>query len=124
MLVLHILATIVVGAACYWWSSGAVRTWRGAGRFSEHPMFRVQPQKKKDDIDRCVVPVSAIMFCVFAVLFESMFFSVTSSGIAHVVTAATAITALCLVGSVLLALSVLWFSFPKYAIAPQLRRRG
>ena len=64
MIVLDIFTALLVTAIGGWWLYGAVRMWRGGARFSAHPFFRVQPQGRREHIDRCAPAVAALILCV------------------------------------------------------------
>lgn len=124
MLVLKLIAAVTFVGICFWWASGAVRTWRGEGNFSTHPFFRVQPQRRKDNIDRCVAAVSLVLFFAASIFVESIFFSANANQTPKPVQAATAVSFLGLVFSTVLSILVRSVNRPKLIVPPHLRGRS
>ena len=109
-----------------WWLSGAVRTWRGVGRFSAHPFFRVQPERRRENIDRCAPAVALALLC-WALVFVCVIFLPNSSGKGPKPAADAALTfALTLgffgaAGFAVCAIVIRYFNRPRFLVPPSLR---
>jgi hypothetical protein len=123
VLILRLFTAVVLAGVCLFWSVGAVRTWRGERDFSTHPFFRVQPQRRKDNIDRCVVAVALVLFFLAGILVESIFFAANAAQTPEPVGAATAVSFLGLVLATVLALLVRAVNRPKFIVPRHLRAR-
>jgi hypothetical protein len=79
VILLEAFTAALVASIGVWWLRGAVRTWRGVGRFSAHPFFRVQTEQRRENIDRCAPAVAIALLC-WALVFVCVIFVPDSSG--------------------------------------------
>jgi hypothetical protein len=126
MIVLEAFTALLLAAIGGWWLSGAVRTWRGAGRFSTHEFFRVQSAQRKENIDRCAPAVAIALLCCAAV-FVCVIFAPASTGSGakpasgSLVSALGGFAALGFFGFGICAIVIRYFNRPRFLVPPPLR---
>jgi hypothetical protein len=122
--VLEAFVAAVGAAVGAWWLRGAVSTWRGGRPLSSHPLFRVQPTRRKGHIDRCSLPVAIAELCWALTIFCAIFLPAGPAKPAPVVSAGIALSAVGAAIAAGCAVTIRYSRHPRFLIPPPLRSAG
>lgn len=121
-----VFSALVFAVVGGWWLRGAVRMWRGGSRFSAHPIFRVQGEQRRENIDRCAPTVAVAILCD-ALIFACLAFLPGNPGngeqtaLDHVLSAMVGFAGLALFGSAFCAIVIRYYNRPRFLVPPSLR---
>jgi amino acid permease len=121
LIALKVIAAVAFLAIAAWWTVGAVRTWRGVQNFSSHPIFRVQRSQRKQNIDRCVAAVAAVLVFAAAIFTGAIFISANSTETPKPLQAVIAVSFVGLVLATACSILIRSFNKPRFLVPPGFR---